>query len=48
MTTYANEIATAYEKEQRALAIEANAKLADASAMEILTWAYETYGSKLV
>jgi phosphoadenosine phosphosulfate reductase len=48
MSTAITESGTAYEKEQRALAIRANAKLADASALEILTWAYETYGPKLV
>jgi phosphoadenosine phosphosulfate reductase len=48
MSTATTESDTAYEKEQRALAIQANAKLENASALEILTWAYETYGPKLV
>jgi phosphoadenosine phosphosulfate reductase len=38
---------SAFEKEQRALAIRANAALEEASAQEILAWAYERFGSKL-
>ena len=48
MGTALTESDTAYEKEQRALAIQANAKLEKATALEILTWAYETYGPRLV
>jgi phosphoadenosine phosphosulfate reductase len=48
VSTVVTESATAYEKEQRAFAITANAKLENASAQEILTWAYERFGSKLV
>ncbi len=53
MTTIATETGhtatdTAYEKEQRAFALRASAQLENASALEILTWAYEQYGPKLV
>ena len=52
MTTIATETGqtatdTAYEKEQRAFALRASAQLENASALEILTWAYEQYGPKL-
>jgi len=39
---------TAHEKRMRALAIKANRDLEDASAIEILTWAHERFGSGLV
>ncbi len=48
MSTVVTESDTAYEKEQRALAIEASAKLENASALEILGWAYDKYGPGLV
>jgi phosphoadenosine phosphosulfate reductase len=37
-----------HEKQMRALAIQANRELEDATATEILTWAFERFGSGLV
>ncbi|GAA3630220.1 phosphoadenylyl-sulfate reductase [Microlunatus ginsengisoli] len=48
MTTIATESETAYQKSRRAFAMRASAELEDASAVQILTWAYETYGPGLV